>query len=149
MLRRPQDPPRDPKIVTRSRSIALGCLSVPRYRNISSGRLRLHDARIRTNNERIIQTATKERNLSREAAGDSPQASSIRPLPLERAVWNVAFIALLFIQRMLHSISSKSIVLPYGKYRGMAHASAVGPAIQVCSRSLLRVQKSIKNQSKI
>ena len=27
-------------------------------------------------------------NLSREAAGDSPQASSIRPLPSERAVWN-------------------------------------------------------------
>ena len=31
--------------------------------------------------EEIIVTATKERDLSREAAGDSPQASSIRPLP--------------------------------------------------------------------
>ena len=70
------------------------------------------------NNERIIFTATKEHNLIREAAGDSPLASSIRPLPLERAVWNELYTVMLFIQRMLHSISSKSIVLPYGKYRG-------------------------------
>ena len=34
--------------------------------------------------------------------------------PCETLFGNV----LLFIQRMLHSISSKSIVLPYGKYRG-------------------------------
>ena len=33
-------------------------------------------------------------------------------------MWNELYIVLFFIQRMLHSISSKSIVLPYGKYRG-------------------------------
>ena len=47
-------------------------------------------------NEQIILIATKERNQSREAAGDSPQASSIRPLPLERAVWNELYIEMFF-----------------------------------------------------
>ena len=59
---------------------------------------------------------------SREAAGDSPQASSIRPLPEERGGGTpceiTRGIVLLCIHGMLHSISSKSLVLPYGKYRG-------------------------------
>jgi len=45
-----------------------------------------------------------------------PMSTVFRPLTLRSAVWNESGIALLFIERMLHSISSKSLVLPYGKY---------------------------------